>query len=100
MACPAVNGLSGASLAKFEALRQLYIAGLPARWREIALAASPLVRQAALHRIAGSAASFGFEHLKDCARQAELASCGTNDVQLSHVLVLLEAEILQLSAAP
>ena len=99
MDCPAAKGLAGAPLAQFQALRQRYIAGLPTRWREIANAASPPGRNAALHRLAGSAASFGFEHLHHCAREAELASCKANDVQLPKLLALLETEVLRLTDA-
>ena len=60
-----------AAEAAFEALRLRFVAGLPARWDEIEHAASASARQAALHRLAGAAGSFGLAPLGAAARRAE-----------------------------
>jgi HPt (histidine-containing phosphotransfer) domain-containing protein len=66
------EGLSDAAVAAFGQLRQRFIAGLPERWREIAAAPAPL-QQAALHRLAGAAGSYGLPRLGEAAKKAELS---------------------------
>lgn len=92
------EGLSAATLAQFKALQQRFVAGLPARWLEIADAASPQARQAALHRLAGSAGGYGFERMRECAREAELLSVVDAGAPLAQVLALLKTEILRAQA--
>jgi HPt (histidine-containing phosphotransfer) domain-containing protein len=62
---------TAATEAAFELLRLRFVAGLPARWDEIEHAASAPARQAALHRLAGAAGSFGLAPLGEAARRAE-----------------------------
>ena len=71
MAEASVVRLPAAAEAAFELLRRRFIAGLPARWEEIEHAASVPGRQAALHRLAGAAGSFGLAPIGEAARRAE-----------------------------
>ena len=92
------KGLSGETLAQFKVLQHHFIAGLSARWLEITAAKSPQARQAALHRLAGSAGGYGFERMCECAREAESLSVGEADAPLTQVLTLLEVEIVRAQA--
>jgi HPt (histidine-containing phosphotransfer) domain-containing protein len=67
------TGLPPAAAAAFAALRARFLSGLPARWTEISTAPNEAACSAALHRLAGAAASFGFAGLGALARQAEQA---------------------------
>ncbi|MCV2368890.1 Hpt domain-containing protein [Roseateles oligotrophus] len=69
---PQTEGLSDAAVAAFGQLRQRFVAGLPERWQEIAAAPAPL-QQAALHRLAGAAGSYGLPALGEAAKKAELS---------------------------
>jgi len=60
--------------AAFTRLRAQFVAGLAQRWQEIDAAADPAAQQAALHRLAGAAGSYGLVALGDAARDAEAAS--------------------------
>lgn len=93
MASPLTEGLSPATQAQFEVLQQRFIAGLPARWQEIHGAAVPQTLQAALHRLSGSAGSYGFEGISQRAREAELLATSGSHAALAQALTLLEAEI-------
>ena len=66
-------GQPAAVQAAFQALRGQFLAGLPQRWAEIESAGSSALRQAALHRLAGAAGSYGFATLGAAARRAEQA---------------------------
>ncbi len=68
-------GQPAAVQAAFEALRQRFLAGLPARWAEISNAPDAAAQAAALHRLAGAAGGYGLPELGHAARQAERA-CG------------------------
>lgn len=68
---PAIEGLPPAAVAQFRILQQRFVAGLPARWQEIDHAVSTTALQSALHRLAGSAGSYGFDGLAQLARRAE-----------------------------
>lgn len=87
-----VEGLSPAQQAQFEGLRGRFAQGLALRWHDISQA-DRLAQAALLHRLCGSAGSFGFDRLGQLARQAE-ALCASDDAAaLTACLALLEAEI-------
>lgn len=90
---PLTEGLSPVQQNQFEALRQRFLAGLPARWAEILNAAESKSLQLALHRLAGSAGSYGFDRLGQCAREAEALAVSGASAPLSAALKVLEAEI-------
>lgn len=95
MASSVTEGLSASTLAQFKILQQRFVAGLPARWREIEAAPTSQSLQAALHRLSGSAGSYGFERMSQCAREAEsLAASGPNG-GLAQVLSSLHDQIGQ-----
>ena len=87
------EGLSSTIQAQFEVLRQRFVDGLPARWLEIHDAVAPLALQGTLHRLSGSAGSYGFERLSQCAREAEALAISGPHVALAQALNLLETEI-------
>lgn len=87
------DALAEATQKQFEWLRQRFLAGLEARWLDISQAADAASRQALLHRLCGSAGSFGFERLGQLARSAE-GLCATGDeLALADCLSRLDAEI-------
>lgn len=87
------DNLSPATHKQFEWLRQRFAAGLIARWRDICEAADALMLQTQLHRLSGSAGSFGFERLGQLARQAE-DHCALGDATaLARCLDQIDAEI-------
>ncbi len=90
------DGLSSDTRAQFAVLRQHYVAGLASRWAEIAAAQDTQTLVAALHRLAGSAASFGYERLGDCARLAESGAVGGDAAVLAATLGELQSEIERL----
>ena len=93
MASSPVDGLPLAAQQQFEALRRHFSAGLAARWLAIGQAADSSAQQALLHRLSGSAGSFGFERLGQLAREAE-GLCTLGDTPaLAACLSQLEAEI-------
>ena len=87
------EGLPPALQAKFAALRQAFVAGLPARYGEIEAASTALERQAVLHRLCGAAGSYGLEHLSQCARAAEALALSASPEELAPALVLLKVQI-------
>jgi len=96
------EGLPPAAVAQFQILRQRFVAGLPARWQEIELADTHLALQSALHRLAGSAGSYGFESLGHLARCAELLAqtdASTESSELIQALQRLGKEIETLQPA-
>lgn len=93
MASSPADGLSAAARQQFENLRQHFAGGLAARWLAIGQAADLPAQQALLHRLCGSAGSFGFERLGQLAREAE-GLCALGDtVALAACLSQLEVEI-------
>lgn len=87
------DGLPLVAQQQFEGLRQRFSAGLDERWRDISQAADLPAQQALLHRLCGSAGSFGFERLGQLAREAE-GYCATGDAAaLAVSLRQLEFEI-------
>ena len=99
MASSPSEGLSPTTQAQFEVLQRRFLAGLPARWQEIHAAAAPAALQAALHRLSGSAGSYGFERVSRCAREAESLATSGSHAALAQALSLLEAEIGMARAA-
>lgn len=77
--------------AAFEALQRQFVAGLPARWSEIAQASDPTTRAAALHRLAGAAGGYGFHELGQAARRAERSSEQAADAHWAELERLLMA---------
>jgi len=93
---PEVAGLPPAAVAQFRVLQQRFLAGLPARWQEIDLANSQLALKSALHRLAGSAGSYGFESLGQLARHAESLTSTDTSPEFTQALAALAREISQL----
>ena len=92
------DGLSAAQREGFLLLQKRFVAGLPARWTEIDSASNNSGLRSALHRLAGSAGSYGFVELEQLARKAD-AQCGADEkAELTQTLALLEAEIGLLSS--
>jgi hypothetical protein len=94
------DGLSLATQQQFEGLRQRFAGGLAARWLAIDQAADLPAQQALLHRLCGSAGSFGFERLGQLAREAK-GLCALGDtVALAECLSQLEFEIKAATPKP
>jgi HPt (histidine-containing phosphotransfer) domain-containing protein len=87
------DGLPLAAQQQFEGLRQCFAVGLDARWRDISQAADLPAQQALLHRLCGSAGSFGFERLGQLAREAEEYCASGDTAALAVSLRQLEFEI-------
>ena len=87
------KGLPPSAVAQFRILQQRFVEGLPARWQKINHADTSLALQSALHQLAGSAGSYGFECLGQLARHAEslAQSALANDLALA--LAALEQHI-------
>ena len=100
MASSPVEGLPDVVLAQFAVLRQRFVAGLPQRWQEIAGAADAAALESALHRLAGSAGSYGCARLGECVRAAQLLTAGPDGAALEQALGRLREEMLRLQAAP
>jgi HPt (histidine-containing phosphotransfer) domain-containing protein len=88
------DGLTSTTQAQFAALRQRYVLGLTNRWMQIANPRDVTDLLAALHRLTGSAGSFGFARLSQCARAAEELLVSGRTAGLAQALVQLEKEIL------
>lgn len=99
MAAALTDGLSATARSQFVVLQQRFVAGLDARWAEIESAPDARVLQGALHRLAGSAASFGFERMGQCARSAELQATSGSGPALVLALASLHTEI-ELARSP
>ena len=93
------EGLSLATISQFKLLQQRFIIGLPARWQEIDNATSPEFLQAALHRRAGSAGSYGFDKLSELARQAEALTTEQLTANLAQALLALKNELMLIQSA-
>ena len=93
------EGLSLATLSQFKLLQQRFIIGLPARWQEIDNAAAPEFLQAALHRLAGSAGSYGFDKLSELARQAEALATEPPTANFAQTLRTLKNELMLTESA-
>ena len=92
------DGLSAAQREGFLLLQKRFVAGLPARWAEIENATNNSAIQSALHRLAGSAGSYGFVELEQLARKADTQSGADEKAELTQTLALIEAEIGLLSS--
>ena len=73
----------------FELLRARFRAGLAERWRRIAQAATPDQCHAELHRLAGTAGSYGYEALGLAARHALEATRAADGAPLASALEAL-----------
>jgi HPt (histidine-containing phosphotransfer) domain-containing protein len=99
VAAPLTDGLPLETRAQFIALQQRFVAGLPKRWQEIRDAADSQSLRLALHRLAGSAGSYGFAHMGQCAREAEALLMQEGDrAALKCLLAELETEIARVHA--
>lgn len=93
MAASPTDGLSLETKAQFSVLQRRFVAGLPSRWLEIRTASDGASLQAALHRLAGSAGSYGYERIGQCAREAEALATQGASAALTRALAVLESEI-------
>jgi HPt (histidine-containing phosphotransfer) domain-containing protein len=75
--------------AQFAALQRVFVAGLPARMLEISQAKDLDSLQAALHRLAGVAGSFGFAEMGHLASAAQVLSQASNDREDAIVRLLI-----------
>ena len=88
------EGMTPSVQEKFRALQRHYVKGLGARWTEIcSLQDSAADLQQALHRLCGSAATYGFDALDRCARTAEQLSVKGPSDSLNEALKLLRREM-------
>jgi len=90
------EGLSPAASVHFRALQRRYVAGLAARWTDIRDAPDPQSLCAALHRLRGSAGSYGFAQLGQYAGELEVLAGHAAGADLAPRLALLEVEIRRL----
>jgi HPt (histidine-containing phosphotransfer) domain-containing protein len=90
---PAAGDAGAGFEAAFAALRRRFVAGLPARWLEIERAPSVAARQAALHRLAGAAGSYGYAALGAAARRAEVLLAAGDEAALAAALRDLKAAL-------
>jgi HPt (histidine-containing phosphotransfer) domain-containing protein len=67
--------------------------GLTNRWTEISNAPDDRALLTALHRMTGSAGSFGFVRLSQCARMAEELLISGRTANLPQALAQLEKEV-------
>lgn len=88
------EGQSAAVQAGFARLRAQFVHGLPARWQEIDNAPTALLRQAALHRLAGAAGSYGLLALGAAARRAEQL-CMADDAAAAQAALAAVSQALQ-----
>ena len=93
MADASNDAMSSATMAQFMVLQRRYVVGLASRWEAIAAAGDDRTLQAALHRLAGSAASFGFERLGRCAKDAESLVAQGDPAATTRALEELQTEI-------
>lgn len=87
------DGILPGTQQQFEWLRRRFAAGLPARWLDVSQAADAALLQGHLHRLSGSAGSFGFERLGCLAREAELHCVSGDALALAATLNQIDTEI-------
>jgi len=92
------EGLSADSAVLFLALQRRFVAGLSARWTDIRDAPDLPSLQGALHRLRGSAGSYGFAPLGQCASELEALAADGAGPDLAMKLALLDAEIRRIEA--
>jgi hypothetical protein len=90
------EGLSPAASVHFRALQRRFVAGLAARWTDIRDAPDLQSMCAALHRLRGSAGSYGFALLGQVAGELEVLAGRAAGADLAPRLALLEEEIRRL----
>ncbi len=93
MGAAPTDDLPSETRAQFMVLQRRFVAGLPLRWLEIRDAPDSLSMRSALHRLCGSAGSYGFERIGQCARAAEALASGESAAALAQALRVLETEI-------
>ncbi len=87
---PPTSPLQNAALqAGFAQLQARFLAGLPQRWSDIVQAPPGPLRDAALHRLAGAAGSYGLTALGEAARRAERSDAP--EAALAAVLAQIKA---------
>ena len=93
VALPEVGGLPPLLQARFALLQRRYLSGLAARWAEIESSPPGAGLQGALHRLCGSAASYGFDSLSRRARVAEQLAVRDDAPALAQALQAVKREI-------
>lgn len=79
---------------QFDALRDRFLAGLPARIKEMECAKDSAALESVLHRLAGAAGAFGFEEVSDLARAAmQACKARPENVAASEALLHLKAAL-------
>jgi len=84
--------------ARFELIRQQFVAGLVRRAQEIDEAPDAESLRAALHRLAGVAGSYGYDHLGSLARTAMQTSESNLSTQVAEDLAQLKAEFKRIAS--
>jgi HPt (histidine-containing phosphotransfer) domain-containing protein len=92
------DGLDPELAARFEQLRQHFVAGLPQRLQEFSTAANAQTLEAALHRLAGAAGAYGYADLGILARETMQASSADNAAGRSVGLARLAAEFQRVTS--
>ena len=90
------EGLSPAASVQFRALQRRFVAGLAARWTDIRDAPDPQSLCSALHRLRGSAGSYGFSLLGQVAGELEGLAGHAAGADLAPRLAQLQEEIRRL----
>ncbi|MFZ4624357.1 MAG: Hpt domain-containing protein [Rhodoferax sp.] len=93
------DGLPPAIARRFAAMQRQFAAGLPARWHDIEHAPDATTQHSGLHRLAGSAGSFGFDLLGRLAHQAELLVSGDDPAALGQALAEVYKELARCALA-
>ena len=99
MASSPAEGMPDAVRGQFRVLRQRFVAGLPQRWQEIQGAPDASALASALHRLAGSAGSYGCARLGECVRVAQLLAAGPDGAAMEQALGRLREEMQRLQTA-
>lgn len=99
MADGRTEDLTDAALVQFRILQRNFVGGLPGRWLAIAEGSSAAARLMALHQLAGSAGSYGFDRLGALAREAEKLVSADSQTATAPTLALLQLEMDAIQAA-
>lgn len=91
------EGTDPALAARFDEIRQRFLAGLARRLDEIETARSKEVLDMALHRLAGAAGGYGYTNLGQMARHASLVVQSGEDSMLAASLKQLRQEMERLA---
>lgn len=82
---------------QFQVLQAHFLAGLPARWRQICQAPRGAALRDGLHRLVGSAGGYGFDQLSQLARRAEQLAASGDAAELGSAMLALEREVRRLA---